>query len=108
MSAVIDFTDSYLGSWRDGQPEFGDDMVAVVSWCGRNTAYLFDRGFWEEFVKWVSDLRHNEGQTRLPLFDEEDEDDRVVVTAESFLESEDEHLERIGCRITEITEWPVA
>ncbi|CDZ66316.1 Hypothetical protein NGAL_HAMBI2605_45920 [Neorhizobium galegae bv. orientalis] len=107
MSAVLDFSDSRLGSWRDGQPEFGEDVVAVVSWRGKNTAYLFARDFWWEFIQWVSDLRHNEGDSRLLLFDEDDEEDEAVVTAQSYLESEDEHLERIGCRIIEITEWPI-
>jgi hypothetical protein len=105
LSAVLDFADSRLGSWQNGHPEFGDNVVAVVSWRGKNTAYLFARDFWWEFIKWVSDLRDNEGDSRIRLFDEDDE---AIITAQSYLESEDEHLERIGCRISEITEWPVA
>ncbi len=31
MCALLDFADSCFETWRDGQPEFGDDVVAVVS-----------------------------------------------------------------------------
>lgn len=105
MVAVLDFADANIGSWTDGQPEFNDDVIAVISWRGRNTAYLFAREFWQEFVEWVSEVRDKDGHTRIRL---SDDDEPTVGSSESFLEGADEHLQRIGCRISEITEWPIA
>ncbi|MGR9310689.1 hypothetical protein ACU8MX_14810 [Rhizobium leguminosarum] len=99
MSAALDFADSHLGSWLDGQPEFGDNVLAVVSWRGKNTAYLFDRGFYDEFTKWISDKRGREGYPRLRLTD----DDETEYS--TFDESEHEHLERIDCRISDLRQW---
>lgn len=102
MSAVIDFAESHLRRWRDGQPEFGEDMIAVVKWRGRNAAYLFDRGFWEEFLKWVSDIRDRQGYSRLHQVDLIEEGGDGSIT---YNESEEEHLERIGCRVVDLREW---
>lgn len=75
---------SKVGQWEAGQGARIDCVLAIVEYDQETTAYIIDCGDEEQFISWVSE-NHDDVRS-------EDKDGK-------WSETEDEHLQRIGCSI---------
>ncbi|URK88582.1 hypothetical protein LP421_16105 [Rhizobium sp. RCAM05350] len=84
FAAMSYFGYSKVGQWGAGQSPRIDRVLAIVEYGQRTTAHIIDCGDEDQFIQWVSEV-HDDVRS-------EDDDG-------NWTETEDEHLQRIGCSV---------